>query len=327
MGRGKKERLVCECLVCGARHAHRLSGMMELSLDELESIRLVDLEECDQQEAADRMAVSRGTIQRLLANAHRKVAFALLHGLQLGVSDEGLGSAVQARACAVHERPCRYCCAQTQKPRQQRSVIMKVAVTCDENGKVFQHFGHTPAFALFEVTDGAITSEERVETNGTGHGALADFLAERGVERLFCGGIGGGAQMALAEKGIQISGGAAGDARQVVERWLDGSLLLNPNFQCHHHDGDDHHACGPHGCGNHHHDGDDGHHHHHHDGDDGHHHHHHDGSDGHHHVLMGTPAPTEKATPADPNSFRCGHEIGLSCPECRATGHVCIHQR
>ena len=326
MGRGKKERLVCECLVCGARHEHRLSGVMELSLDELESIRLVDLEECDQQEAADRMAVSRGTIQRLLANAHRKVAFALLHGLQLGVSVEGLGSAVQARACAVHERPCRYCCAQAQKQRQLRSVTMKVAVTCDENGKVFQHFGHTPAFALFEVVNGAIASEERVETNGTGHGALADFLAERGVERLFCGGIGGGAQAALAEKGIQISGGAAGDARQVVERWLDGSLLLNPNFQCHHHDGDGHHSCASKGCG--------GHHHHHDHDDDGHHHHHdhddegrHHGEERHHVMMGGTAAPTATATPTDPNSFRCGHEIGLSCPECRATGHVCIHQR
>lgn len=124
---------------------------------------------------------------------------------------------------------------------------MKIAVTC-ENNQVFQHFGHTPEFAIFEVADGAITSEERVMTNGTGHGALAGFLGERGVELLFCGGIGGGAQTALAEAGIKVLGGASGDVRKVVEKYLAGSLLLNPNFQCHHHDHEPGHACGPHGC-------------------------------------------------------------------------------
>lgn len=248
MGRGKKERLVCECLVCGARHSHRLAGTMELSLDELESLRLVDLEECDQLTAAEQMGVSRGTVQRLLGSAHRKVAFALVNGMELGVSYAGVGEAVQARPCVVAEKSCRYCAQPKDKGSETRRQDMKIAVTTDETGKVFQHFGHTPEFAVFEVTDGNIVGETRVATNGTGHGALAGFLAELGVERVFCGGIGGGAQLALAEKGIQVHGGASGDVRQVIERWLQGTLLLNPNFQCHHHDGEQQHACGSHGC-------------------------------------------------------------------------------
>ena len=128
---------------------------------------------------------------------------------------------------------------------------MKIAVTC-ENNLVFQHFGRTPEFAIFEVEGEAIVSEERVPTNGTGHGALAAFLAERGVTLLFCGGIGSGAQNALAEANIEVKGGAMGNVRKVIEKYLNGTLLLNPVFQCHHHDNDPNHVCGPHGCGGHH---------------------------------------------------------------------------
>ena len=64
-----------------------------------------------------------------------------------------------------------------------------------ENGQIFQHFGHTQAFKLYEITDGQISRTEVVDTNGSGHGALAGFLMQRGVDTLICGGIGGGAQV------------------------------------------------------------------------------------------------------------------------------------
>ena len=75
---------------------------------------------------------------------------------------------------------------------------MKIAVTY-ENGQVFQHFGHTAQFKLYEVENGAVTAAQVVDTNGSGHGALAGLLAQQGVDCLICGGIGGGAQMALAQ--------------------------------------------------------------------------------------------------------------------------------
>ena len=77
---------------------------------------------------------------------------------------------------------------------------MKLAITC-ENGQIFQHFGHTAQFELYEIADGKVVSAEDVDTNGSGHGALAGFLAQRGVDTLICGGIGGGAQAALATAG------------------------------------------------------------------------------------------------------------------------------
>ena len=88
---------------------------------------------------------------------------------------------------------------------------MKIAVTY-ENGQVFQHFGHTAQFKLYDVENGTVASSQVVDTNGSGHGALAGFLKDRQVDALICGGIGGGAQMALAEAGIRLYAGCQGDA-------------------------------------------------------------------------------------------------------------------
>ena len=125
---------------------------------------------------------------------------------------------------------------------------MKIAVTY-ESGLIFQHFGHTAAFKIYEVENGDIKSSDVVDTNGHGHGALADFLKALGVEVLICGGIGGGAQMALNNAGIKFYGGVQGDADDAVEAFLSGTLQYNPCVQCNHHGHD--HNCGDHGCGSH----------------------------------------------------------------------------
>ncbi len=134
---------------------------------------------------------------------------------------------------------------------------MKIAVTC-ENGQVFQHFGHTPEFAVFEVQSGKILSEKILSSGGTGHGALAGLLAEDSIDLLICGGIGGGAVNALSQAGIQVIGGADGNVREVVENLLAGKLEVRANFHCnhhHHHEGGHNcgggHSCGGHSCGSH----------------------------------------------------------------------------
>ncbi len=130
---------------------------------------------------------------------------------------------------------------------------MKVAVTY-ENGNIFQHFGHTQYFKVYEVAEGQVLSSEVVDTNGSGHGALAGVLNRLNADVLICGGIGGGAQMALAEAGIQLYGGVSGDADAAVEAFLKGALDFNPDVQCNHHDHHgEGHTCGNHGCGSDHH--------------------------------------------------------------------------
>ena len=102
---------------------------------------------------------------------------------------------------------------------------MRIAVTC-ENNTVFQHFGHTPEFAIFEVEDGKIIAETIISSGEEGHGALANVLAQSAVDVLVCGGIGGGAINALSEAGIQVIGGAEGNVKEVVEALIAGTLQV-----------------------------------------------------------------------------------------------------
>ena len=126
---------------------------------------------------------------------------------------------------------------------------MKIAVTY-KNGQIFGHFGHTEQFKIYTAEDGKITDSQVIDTNGSGHGALAGLLASLGVDALICGGIGGGAQMALAEAGIKLYGGVSGDADKAVETLLGGTLGFDPNVKCDHHGHHgEGHTCGDHGCG------------------------------------------------------------------------------
>ena len=127
---------------------------------------------------------------------------------------------------------------------------MKIAVTY-ENGQIFQHFGHTEHFKLYDITDGKIVSSEIVDTNGSGHGALAGFLMQHSVDTLICGGIGGGAQMALAQAGIRLYGGVSGEVDTAVQALLENKLSYNPDVHCNHHG--QAHGSGSHNCGNHNH--------------------------------------------------------------------------
>ena len=130
---------------------------------------------------------------------------------------------------------------------------MKIAVTY-EDGAVFQHFGHTEKFKLYEVSNNEIKSETVIDTNGSGHGALTMFLVKNNVDILICGGIGGGAKAKLSEAGIKLYGGVSGSADDVVKSFINGTLNFNSEVSCEHHGhhGETHdcrnHSCGPHGC-------------------------------------------------------------------------------
>ena len=129
---------------------------------------------------------------------------------------------------------------------------MRIAVTY-ENGEIFQHFGHTSQFKVYDVVEGQILCAQVMDTNGSGHGALAELLAALNVDVLICGGIGGGAQMALTQAGIRLFGGVSGNADEAVRALIAGELAFNPDVRCNHHDHHhgEGHTCGDHGCGSH----------------------------------------------------------------------------
>ena len=129
---------------------------------------------------------------------------------------------------------------------------MKIAVTY-EDGNVFQHFGRTENFKVYDVEDGKVISAEVMGSDGVGHEALAWLLKDSGIDALICGGMGQGAQDALAEAGIEVCAGAEGNTDEAVAAFLAGELV-NTGVNCDHHDhehGHDHghdHDHGEEGC-------------------------------------------------------------------------------
>ena len=135
---------------------------------------------------------------------------------------------------------------------KKEKVIMKIAVTY-ENGEMFQHFGHTEQFKLYD--SGKRNDHQMPKWSTPTEAVMAHlpaFWLSMDVDTLICGGIGGGAQNALAQAGIRLYGGCNGNADDAVAALLAGSLGYNPNVRCNHHDHEGSgHTCGDHGCGSH----------------------------------------------------------------------------
>ena len=124
---------------------------------------------------------------------------------------------------------------------------MRIAVAC-QDGEIFRHFGHTRQFKVYDVKEGRILCAQTIDTNGAGHGALAGVLTALNADVLICGGIGGGAQTAVAAAGIRLFGGVSGNADEAVRALISGKLAFNPNVMCSHHG---HHYGVGYACGNH----------------------------------------------------------------------------
>lgn len=219
-----------------------------LSVDEYEVIRLVDYEKLSHEQCAANMDISRTTVTEIYETARFKISDCIVNGKQLSIYGGNY------RICNGKQRLCcgKPCWKSAQKPEKnifmKGNKDMKIAVTY-ENGEIFQHFGHTEQFKVYEAENGVITKSEVINSGGNGHGALAGFLSELGVEVLICGGIGGGAQMALKDAGVKLYGGVSGKADEAVEALIRGTLGYNPDVQCDHHSHEDGKSCGNHGCG------------------------------------------------------------------------------
>ncbi len=231
------------------------SGKMPvvLTLDEYEAIRLIDREGLSQEECSARMQIARTTAQKIYDTARKKLADALVEGLPLRIAGGSF------RLCNGQDEGCRKenCYRQELFKLYERSKgehTMRIAVTY-ENGEIFQHFGHTENFKVYDVENGKIVGSQVISTNGSGHGALAEVLHVLKADVLICGGIGGGAQMALAQVGVKLYGGVCGNADAAVEAFVSGKLQYNPSVRCNHHDHEHGagHTCGSHGCGGNHH--------------------------------------------------------------------------
>lgn len=229
------------------------SEVIILALDEYEVIRLVDHEKMTHEQCAKQMDISRTTVTEIYESARGKIADAIINGRSLRIEGGNYRFCDGTARCC--EKKCRFRMNGADillNVKEKGDHQMRIAVTY-ENGEIFQHFGHTPQLKVYDVDNGKITDSQVVDTTESGHGALAGVLSRLEADVLICGGIGGGAQMALAQAGIKLFGGVAGNADAAVQALVDGKLDYNPNVHCSHHEHGEGHSCGNHSCGEDHH--------------------------------------------------------------------------
>ena len=231
MARPKRCRRVCFEPVFNQYGPYGMKDNEELILnvDEFEVIRLIDFEKKTHEQCAKQMDISRTTVTEIYEQARYKIADSLVNGKCLHIT-------------GGHYR------LYEDLMKRKGEQIMRIAVTY-EDGKVFQHFGHTQQFKIYDVDNQKVVKSEIVDTMGSGHGALAGFLTNLNVDVLICGGIGQGAKNALASMNIKLYGGVSGEADDVVEALLNEQLEYNENVQCSHHKHGHDHSCGEHHCG------------------------------------------------------------------------------
>lgn len=220
---------------------------IDMTIDELEVLRLCDLEGLNQEAVAQQMGIARATVAAICSRAHRKVANALVNGRALSIEGGNIAYSPITTTTAAW-------------PAKEVST-MRVATTYD-NGNIFMHFGRSEQFKIYDIQDGKVLNEQVVGTGGTGHGALVGLLTNGGVDTLICGGIGGGAINALTQASITVYAGAQGSCDACVEALIAGTLALTGEATCgcHVHDHEHTHehgeSCGCHG--HHDHDGHEG---------------------------------------------------------------------
>ena len=202
-----------------------------MSLDEYETLRLIDHEGKTQEECAESMDVARTTVTSIYDSARKKLAGLIIEGRPLKISGGTYRLSIDGK----------------KEIERKKENSMRIAVTY-ENGMIGQHFGHTEEFKLYDVEEGKIVKEQIISSNGEGHGMLAGVLKETDTDLLICGGIGMGARMALEEVGIDLIPGVEGNADEAVKAYLNKSLEYDPDIVCHHHDHEEGHDCSHEHC-------------------------------------------------------------------------------
>lgn len=221
-----------------------------LTIDEFETIRLIDKEGLSQKECGEQLEVGRTTAQRIYENARKKLADALVLGRPFLIEGGDI-TLCNGNADFCYKKSCIKRQFQTEFKMDKGENVLRIAVTY-KDGVICQRFGHTEQFKVYDVNDNKITKTEVIDTNGSGHGVLAGVLAAIKADVLICGGIGGGAQMALREANIKLYGGVSGNPDNAVNAFLAGSLNSNPDMLCSRHgQNSEAYACGEHRGGGH----------------------------------------------------------------------------
>lgn len=229
----------------------KTDNIVSLTVDEFECLRLLDYERITQEECAIKMMVARTTVTLIYQEARYKLMDALINGKKIIISGGNY------HLCSEHHNCRGYNCLTEDFLIKERrgDIKMRVAVTY-ENNQVFQHFGRTQQFKVYDILENGTYESFILDSNGAGHGALADVLLRNKVDMLICGGIGNGAVNALARCNIRVLAGASGDCDTIINLLIKNELDLNGTSNCNHHHHEENHECH---CGGHGHNHDENH--------------------------------------------------------------------
>jgi predicted Fe-Mo cluster-binding NifX family protein len=106
---------------------------------------------------------------------------------------------------------------------KEKEIIMRVAISTDRDS-VSSHFGRCSSFTIVDIEGGKVIKKETVDNPGHQPGFIPQFLHQRGVECIVCGGMGMRATDIFSQLGIQTIVGVTGKIDEVIEKLLRGTL-------------------------------------------------------------------------------------------------------
>ncbi len=201
-----------------------------LTVEGYEALRLAEIEGLDQDSAAARMKISRHTFGRVLAQARKTVAEAVVLGMALKI--EGGSFTVEGREEreGAGDRPaCRKAYSTDKGTRPMKSV--KVAVSSEGPGLddlVDPRFGRAAGFIIMDTESGAFEYLDNGASQARGQGAgiqAAETVANSGAGVVLTGYVGPKAFAALKAAGIKIVEDLGGlTVGEVLKRYADGNV-------------------------------------------------------------------------------------------------------
>ncbi len=249
------------------REPGEMSSQAPLRVEELEALRLVDLEGMRQEDAAKRMAISRQTVGRILASGRRTVAEALVHGRVIRIAGGVYRYAKKGMLTCPHCRhrqpivrtrrdtiPCRRCCHpvqgygdpgtyQNKNEDPMDLTNAKIAVASDDGKNVSSHFGRAPYYAVLTMKDGNVggveqrlkfaphaAGGEQTHDDHSPHAAHHHAMVNPilDCQVVVARGMGDGAYIHLAEAGLTVILSDLHSVDEIAAAARSGSLIHQP---------------------------------------------------------------------------------------------------
>ena len=197
-----------------------------LTVDEYETIRLIDKNGLSQEECGQYMNIARTTVQQIYMNARKKIAEALVDGLALKIEGGDYclcdGSGCYSGCGSCMRKKCYFEKAQS----AEGGKIMKIAIPMDENKvDVCVSFARAPYFMIVsENGESEIKINPAADAQGGAGIKAAQFVVDCGADSIITVRCGENAAEVLKATDIKIYKSSAVNAMENVKMLMEGQL-------------------------------------------------------------------------------------------------------